>query len=340
MSEFRQDPMTGVWTLVAPDRRDRPRDFQRAREWDADVGECPLCAGHEDSTPPSKQEARLHGTEGWSIRVVDNKFPALSAPGDQYGPDELDAPAPYRAVTGFGGHEVVVETPTHDEGLADYHAGHLRLLVDVYIDRLEVWRLDGRVAHTLVFRNWGKAAGASLAHAHSQVAALPRVPEAVISEMGNFSTHHSSTGRCLLCDAVASDDAGGRTVHADGPIVLQSPFAAATPYALRITSRECAATVTSLDDESRDSLARILGLTARLLREHLHDPAFNLILHVAPYRLTEMAVLPYHWHIDVVPRMSGLAGFELGSGEFINVVDPDDAAESLRSLVHRLSSGL
>ena len=334
MSEFRQDPVTGVWTLVVPERAGRPKDFSRTPEEATDAERCPLCAGHEHMTPPTLYLGRLPGVEGWVTRVVDNKFPALTAPPDLLGADEIDAPPPYHGMTGFGGHEVIVETPRHGEGLADYSAEHARALVDTLVERVRYWRDDGRVAHTLVFRNWGAKASASLAHAHMQLAAMPRVPAVVTREMGNFMSFASqSGGRCVLCAALETDDAGGRTVWDDGVTAVQSPWAAPIPYALRIAPRRHGPSILDLTTEERDSFGRAMVAAARAYRGLFGDPAFNFVLHVAPYRIAELGAIPYHWHAELIVRTSDQAGFEWGSGGYLNVIDPDDAAEQLRGVL-------
>lgn len=334
MSEFRQDPVTGVWTLVAPARAGRPKDFSRAPEEAADPEHCPLCAGHEHMTPPTLYTGELPGVAGWVTRVVDNKFPALTAPPDSLGVEDVPAPPPYRGFTGFGGHEVIIETPRHGEGLADYEPAHVRVLVDTLIDRVRFWRDDGRVAHVLVFRNWGQKAGASLAHAHMQLAALPRIPDAIGREMGNFMTYgEQNGGRCVLCAAQLADDEGGRTVFDDGITRVQSPWAAPIPYALRLSQRRHAPSILDLTSEERDSFGAGLVATARALKDLFGDPAFNVILHLAPFRIAELGAVPYHWHVQFILRTSDQAGFEWGTGQFLNVIDPDLAAEQLREAI-------
>lgn len=331
MSEFRQDPVTGVWTLIAPARAGRPKDFSRRPEEAADPEHCPLCAGHEHMTPPTKYLGEMPGVERWVTRVVDNKFPALTAPEDAFGAEDIQAPPPYRGMTGFGGHELIVETPRHGEGLADYDDEHARIIVDTLIDRVRYWQDDGRVAHVLVFRNWGQKAGASLAHAHMQLAALPRIPDAIGRELGNFMTYAEQThGRCVLCAAQASDAEGGRTIWDDGITLVQSPWAAPIPYALRLSPVRHAPSILDLTSEERDSLGRALVATARVLKDAFGDPAFNIIFHVAPFRLAQLGAYPYHWHVQFILRTSDQAGFEWGTGQFLNVIDPDVAAEQLR----------
>jgi UDPglucose--hexose-1-phosphate uridylyltransferase len=331
MSEFRQDPVTGVWTLVAPARAGRPKDFLRAPEESADPEHCPFCAGHEHMTPPTEYEGRVPGVDGWVTRVVANKFPALTAPDDSMGPEDVPAPEPYRGMTGFGGHEVIIETPRHGEGLADYDDAHARALVDTLVERVRYWHCDGRVSHVVIFRNWGRKAGASLAHAHMQLAALPRIPDAVGREAANFLSYAEKTGgRCVLCAAIAADDDGGRTVYDDGVTLVQSPWAAPIPYALRLAQRAHSPSILDLSGAERESLAVAMVTTARVLREAFGDPAFNIVVHIAPFRLTEILAAPYHWHMQFILRTSDQAGFEWGTGQYLNVIDPDAAAAELR----------
>lgn len=329
MSQFRQDPVTGVWTVLAPERAGRPKDFGRKPVEASDASDCPFCAGHESMTPPTRYETRLPSDPEWTTRVFENLFPALESPEDADGSDSLPAPAPYTAATGFGVHEVVVETPRHEEGLADYAPAHAALLVDTYAERLEHWRRDGRFASAVLFRNWGYAAGASLAHAHTQLVALPRVPDAIVRELGNFSGA-ASAGRCVLCEAMEADAMDGRTVHDNGAVVVQSPFAAPSPYFLRIAPKRCSPSLTDSTTEERAAFGMALVAAAKAVRALFGDVAFNLVVHVAPYTAQRIQGLPFHWHAEVVLRTSDQAGFEWGSGLYINVIDPDRAAAELR----------
>jgi len=330
VSELRHDPVTGVSTIIEPERAGRPRDFLRTPDEIGDPSACPFCGGHEAETPPSLLELHLPGEAAWSVRVFENRYPALTAPDDQEWPADVDAPWPYSGTSGFGVHEVIVETPQHTETLADLSPAHAALLVDAYADRIRVWREDGRFASALLFRNYGRAAGASLAHPHTQFVALPRVPETIVRELGNFSQEGTARGGCVLCGAMAADDAGGRIVFDDGMTVVHSPWAAPVPYFMRIAPRCCAATLADSTAEQRASFGAALVATARAIRGLFGDAAFNVVVHDAPYS-AQHAGLPYHWHAEVVPRMSEQAGFEWGSGVFLNVVDPDVAAAALRA---------
>lgn len=226
-------------------------------------------------------------------------------------------------------HEVIVETPRHDETLADLEPAHAALLVDAYADRIRTWREDGRFAAALLFRNFGKAAGASLSHPHTQFVALPRVPDALVRELGNFVQFAGDGGRCVLCEAMRADDAAGRIVFDDGVTVVHVPWASPAPYFMRIAPRACAESLADATREQRASFGAALGAAARALRGVMDDAAFNVVVHDAPYS-AQHAGLPYHWHADVVARMGAQAGFVWGSGVYLNVVDPDAAAAALR----------
>jgi UDPglucose--hexose-1-phosphate uridylyltransferase len=330
VSELRQDPVTGTWTVLAPGRAGRPKDFSRTPDELADSPDCPFCPGNERSTPPTRWQASLAGEHGWTVRVFENRYPVLEAPDDSDGSNDLVAPGPYRAVTGFGVSEVIVETPRHGEGLADYPDEHLTLLADAYASRLAHLREDVRLSAAVLFRNWGRVGGASLAHAHSQIAALPRVPDALVHEVGNFSQAASSSMPCPLCDALAADDEGGRTVWDDGVVAVHSPYAAPIPYFMRISPRRCSLSLADSPDAERASFGAAMGAAARTLRGVFGDSAFNLVVHVAPFTLHRVRGLPFHWHADVIPRTSDQAGFEWGSRTYVNVVDPDVAARDLR----------
>ncbi len=340
MSQFRQDPVTGGWTVVAPERAGRPKDFSRTAAEVADAEGCPFCAGNEHLTPPTRYEAALPGERGWTVRVVENRFPAISdLESEGCSPAALEAasfaPGPYHAAAGMGVHEVIVETPRHDEGLADLTAEHAALLIDTFSKRIEHWGRDGRFACSVLFRNWGQAAGASLAHAHTQLVALPRVPEVVVRELGNFSGGFSSGGGCVLCEAMSADDRDGRTVFDDGMTAVHSPFAAPIPYFMRVAPKRCIGTMTEATEDERASFGSALIAAARAIRGVFGDVAFNVVVHVSPYSALSVEGLPFHWHAEVVLRTSDWAGLEWGSGMYINVIDPDDAARSLREGLER-----
>lgn len=329
MSEVRQDPVTGVSVVLEPKRADRPQEHRRTPGEITDTTECPFCPGHEERTPPARLELGASDRGEWTVRVFENRFAALSAGDDEEWAREIDAPWPYRGTTGFGVHEVIVESPRHDDVLASYGEDHAALLVEAYARRIGAWREDGRFAAAVLFRNFGRAAGASMSHPHTQLMAMPRVPESLIRELGNFSQEATERGRCVLCAAMVADDSGGRIIFDDGITVAHSPWAAPSPYFVRIAPRRCAATLADASPEERASFGSALVAVARALRGAFGDVAHNIVVHDAPYS-AQHADLPFHWHAEVLPRLGDHAGLEWGSGVYLNVVDPDEAAATLR----------
>jgi UDPglucose--hexose-1-phosphate uridylyltransferase len=330
VSELRQDPVTGVTTVLEPERASHPRDHARPARILNDAAACPFCAGHEDRTPPERLALTLPGERTWTVRAFENLFPALVAGPDEEWPRELDAPWPYRGTTGFGVHEVIVESPRHDDTAADYAPAHAALVVAAWALRLREWRSDGRFACALVFRNVGADAGASMAHPHSQLIAMPRVPDSLVKEIGSFSQEATERGRCVLCAAMSADDAGGRIVFDDGVTVVHAPWASPSPYFMRISPRRCSGSLADATADERASLGLALTAAARAMRGALGDISYNLVVHDAPYS-AQLAGLPFHWHVEVLPRLGDQAGFEWGSGVYTNVVDPDAAAAALRT---------
>lgn len=329
MSEVRQDPVTGVSVVLEPKRAGRPRAHGRTPDEITATEQCPFCPGHEDMTPPSRLELRAADGGAWAVRVFENRYPALSAGPDEDWARELDAPWPYRGTTGFGVHEVIVESARHDDLLRDYDAGHSTLLVEACAQRIGAWRADGRFAAAVLFRNFGRAAGASQSHPHTQLIALPRVPDVLVRELGNFAQEATERGGCVLCAAMGADDVGGRIIFDDGITVAHSPWAAPAPYFVRIAPRRCSATLADATPEERASFARALVAVARAMSGAFGDVAHNVVVHDAPYS-AQHAGLPFHWHAEVLPRVGDQAGLEWGSGVYLNVIDPDEAAETLR----------
>ena len=329
MSELRQDPVGGGWTIIAPERAWRPREIICPPAEATDPASCPFCPGHEDTTPPTILALELEGESDWTVRAFENRFPALrpDAASDRR---SSDAPPPYKAQPGAGVHEVIVESRRHDDALAAYTPEHSALVIEAYARRLASLRDEGRFAAAVVFRNDGRSAGATLSHPHSQSIALERVPESLVREIGCFSQAATAGEECVLCGALAADRGGGRVVFDDGTCVVVSPFAASTPYFMRIAPLRCAPTLADATPQERASFGSALAAAARALRGTLGEVGFNAYLHDEPFS-AQRAGLPFHWHADIFPRLGDRAGFEWGSGISLNVVDPDAAAASLRA---------
>lgn len=338
MSEFRWDPLKTTWVIAANHRAREPRDFFIERQ-QVQTSACPFCPGHEGKTPPEVFTLRNPGTpangRGWQVRVVPNKFPLLRIEGEL----NRHAEGLYEVMSGIGAHEVVIETPDHDRAMADLATAEIALVLQAYRARLLDLRRDPRFRYLQVFKNHGYEAGAPLPHAHSQLMAVPITPPTVKAELNVCRGYFRSHDRCLICDLIAQELADGRrVVYDDGRFLAVAPYASCFPFELRLFPRRHGHDFALQDDAGLDGCAEALRNVLRRLRNLLRDPPFNFILHTSPPmqprpgRPDYWMSLPYdfHWHIELVPRLSRIAGFEWGSGFFINLMPPEDAARFLR----------
>jgi len=296
------------------------------------LASCAFCAGHEDKTPPEIIAGRPPGSPangpGWSYRVVANKWPALRIEGS------LDASAEglYDRMEGIGAHEVVVETPDHQATLASLPIDAVADVLLAYRERVLDLKKDGRFQYILVFKNHGEAAGASLEHPHSQLIATPIIPIMVEEELSGSAAYYARKERCVWCDIVRQERRDRRRLilDRDGFVAL-APFAPRFPFETWILpDRHRSAFEESGIDDLRN-LAGALQDFLRRMNRLLNDPPFNFMLHTAP--LYESSLDHFHWHLEVIPKLTRVAGFEWGSGFFINAVSPEEAASGLREVV-------
>jgi len=337
LSEFRWDPLKATWVITANHRAREPRDFFLDRQ-KIQTTACPFCPGHEAKTPAEVFALRNPGLPangpGWQVRVVPNKFPLLRIEGElTRRPEGL-----YERMSGIGAHEVVIETPDHERAMADLSAAEITLVLQAYRARLLDLRRDQRFRYLQVFKNHGFEAGAPLPHAHSQIMAVPITPPTTKTELNACRNYFRDHERCLICDLAAQELADGRRVVLDdGQFLVVAPYASCFPFELRLLPRRHAHDFALQEDAELAACATALRNILRRLRILLRDPPFNFILHTAPPlqprpgRPDYWTSLPYdyHWHIELVPRLSRIAGFEWGSGFFINLMPPEDAARFL-----------
>jgi UDPglucose--hexose-1-phosphate uridylyltransferase len=328
MPELRKDPVTGRWVIIATERVRRPRDL--ARQAPAPRGgPCAFCAGHEAETPP---EIAVYGDgrrgadgAGWRVRVVPNKFPALRIEGDLTRRGE----GLYDRMAGVGAHEVVIESPRHDDDLTTLSPAALVDVVRAFRDRIADLRNDPRFRFVLVFRNRGAEAGASLEHPHSQLIATPVVPRTVNDEIDSAAAYYRWRERCLFCDILSQEtEARVRIVAETHGVVALAPYAARFPFETWFLPRAHGAAFEQADDAVLADLAQTLGAVLRKLDRATGVPPYNLLVHSAPFGTADSP--SYHWHFELLPKLTSVAGFELGSGFHINPVPPEDAARFLR----------
>ncbi len=342
MSELRKDPILNCWVIIAENRAARPNEFERLPPRRPTVT-CPFCEGHEAETPTEissrPQPGGTADDHRWSVRVVPNKYPALQAPGEPGNLGGMSTASDtdvarsdlFRATPGAGAHEVIIETPRHATRTSDLTEDELRVVLDVYRERLAHWKQDGRFAYGALFKNLGQPAGASLEHLHSQLMVLAEVPVAVRAELDAARASFAEHGRCVYC-AIADEEMAlsSRVVYTSADFVAFCPFASRFPFETWILPRRHASHFENIDDASLKSLAtaarQVLG-RIELVGEH---PAYNVVLRTAPFDKSPLD--HYHWRIEILPRMTQIAGFEWGSGCFINPVAPERAARVLREI--------
>jgi len=326
MPELRKDPVVERWVIIATERARRPMDFAPEVTTRRGPEVCPFCPGREERTPP--EIYRSGGSEDgpWTVRVVPNKFPALHGdPGEVHGTGE----GIYDRMDGVGAHEVIVESPDHFAGLGTLPAAHVGEILGAYRERLQALRKDPRLEYVLIFKNHGVQAGASLEHPHSQLIATPILPELVAEELEGALHYFRMKERCVWCDIVRQERrTGTRLVLEEEGFVAVAPYASRFPYETWILPTTHRSHFESLQADEVDALARLLReLVARLDRLFV-DPPYNFALHTAPLKAADPE--HFHWHLELMPKLTRLAGFELGTGFFINPTPPEDAARFLR----------
>jgi len=333
LPELRKDPVTGRWVIIATDRARRPTDFIRHTVV-LKGGFCPFCPGNESKTPPEILAFR-HGQgerdkPGWSVRVVPNKYPALGIEGNL----DRRADGMYDRMNGIGAHEVIIETPNHYETFTTMPAKSIENVLGAFRDRIVDLKQDRRFKYILIFKNHGEPAGATLEHPHSQLIALPIVTRHVLEELDGSRQYYDLKERCIFCDIVheESSDDEARLVAENRGFVTVSPYASRFPFETCILPRNHEASFENISSGDFASLAQMIRLVIGKMDAVLERPAYNMVLHTAPLAAQEHADY-YHWHIELIPKLTKVAGFEWGTGFYINPTSPEEAARYLREAV-------
>jgi len=329
MSDLRRDPISGRWVIIAPERAGRPSEFQSVP-----VPEhshlCPFCEGNEAETPGEVLAYRSPDSQpnqpGWYIRAVPNKFPALQS----YGSLEEKRSGIFQQMTGVGCHEVIIESPRHLTSTSELSDKQVERLFCVYRDRLVDLSHDERLVYGLVFKNAGPPAGATLSHTHSQLLATPVLPFNVSEELASVRAFFDRHGGCLFCEMIQVELAGQhRIVEQSSNLIAFCPFAGRFPYETWILPKSHASHFEWQDDASLGQLACLVRRIICRMESVISQCAYNYLIHTAPFDTGQ--VEHYHWHIEIFPRLTKLAGFEWGTGYCVNPVPPEEAAKLLRN---------
>lgn len=330
MSELRKDPITGRWVIIAPERISRPQIIRAEDELPQQDFD-PFLEGNEDATPPEILAYRHAGSQpnkpGWRVRVVPNKFPALSVEGQLVKRGD----GLYDLMTGIGAHEVIIECPHRETNMSRLSVDNIREVLWVYRDRMVDLKRDVRLVHGLVFKNKGAQAGATVDHSHSQLIVNPVVPFAILEEMTGSETYFRYRGRCIFDDIIQQELATeSRVVIESHEFVVLCPNASRFPFETWIIPRHHTSHYENIQRQGIEALGAVLKETLQRLELALDDPAYNYLIHTAPFDMPE--VPHYRWHIEIIPRLTRIAGFEWGSGFYINPVLPEEAARFLREI--------
>ncbi len=328
MPELRKDPITGRWVIIATDRAKRPSDFIRQPVPPAQNGVCPFDSGNEHKTPPEVLAYRNGGGRdqpGWRVRVVPNKFPVLGIEGDLSRQGE----GMYDKMSGIGANEVIIETPDHAATLGDMPEQQIAEVLKAFQDRVSDLKRDRRFRYIILFRNYGEAAGASLEHPHSQLIALPVIPKVVKEEVDASREFYEAKERCIFCDIIHEESsAGTRLISETDRFTVLAPYAPRFPFETWILPKQHASHYEDSAPALLDNLAWVLRSTIRKIDKVLERPAYNFIVHSSPVQ--EPALPYYHWHIEIMPKLTKVAGFEWGTGFYINPTPPEESARFLR----------
>jgi UDPglucose--hexose-1-phosphate uridylyltransferase len=332
MPEIRQNMATKQWVIISTERARRPEDFvDRSRPPSNEVlpehdPDCPFCVGNEEG--PDMEVLRLPEGDGpWQVRVVKNKYPALRLEGDR----ERSFDGVHRQISGVGYHEVVVESPLHNASPALLPAEDIGLFLSAFQMRGVVMAMDDRIEHVIYFKNHGPRAGTSLVHPHSQIIGLPVVPYDVRARDEEARRYFDDTGQCVYCDMLAHEIQDRRRVIAENDdYVAFVPYAALSPLHVWILPREHHSSYLMVSPVSIGMLAEISRDILQRLYHGLNDPDYNIVLRSAPVKAWYADHL--HWYVSLIPRVTQSAGFELGSGMYINTALPEESAAFLRSV--------
>jgi UDPglucose--hexose-1-phosphate uridylyltransferase len=331
VSELRKDPIINRWVIISTERAKRPSDLlvEKSRPRG---GFCPLCPGNEDKTPSEvfafrDQNSSINGS-GWKLRVVPNKFPALVIEGDLNRQKE----GMYEKMQGIGAHEVIIETTDHNANASTLSVIDFKNILFAYQQRINELKKDSRFRYISIFKNYGEVAGASMEHPHSQVIALPVAPKRAVEEMSGAEEYYEKNKSCVFCDIVKQElKVRDRIVVENDHFLAFEPYAPRFPFETCVLPKEHMSSFEATGNDLFGSMADCLSLVLKKINKALGFPPYNYILHNSPTDNSENDF--YHWHFEIIPRLTKVAGFEWGTGFYINPTPPEQAAQHLRETV-------
>jgi UDPglucose--hexose-1-phosphate uridylyltransferase len=330
MSELRRDPIGGRWVIVDTDHPNKPEEYEYEPHILKGAANCPFCYGNEPMTPPEIEAFRdphtSVNTSGWQVRVVPNKFPALQIEGDL----DRRPVGMYDMSNGVGAHEVLIETPYHQKDIPDLLNSEIENFLSMYVRRVIDLSKDKRFKYIMIFKNFGAAAGASLEHPHTQVVALPMVPKNAMEEIRGAHNYFEYRDRCIFCDVIRQEMQEKERIILENKHFLSfCPFVSRFPFEIWIIPKKHNGSFSLLPVEEIPSLAAILKDTITKLKSLFPNVSYNFIVHSSPVN-GDKATDGYHWHIEFMPKLTRVAGFEWGTGFYLVLTPPELAAKYLR----------
>ena len=340
-NELRKDYLLNRWVVIATERSRRPTDFAKQKTEKAESSVCPLCVGNELMTPPAvmlylKQNGEIEKDmdhdgirpQNWLVRVIPNLYPAFAPPKDLA--DQAHIMKSESEGCAIGHHEVLIESPNHNEDPAEAQLPQLTLSINAYIDRLRALSAKPYVQYVSIFRNYGREAGASLSHAHSQLIATPTVPRILAEEMAASKKFHDQHQKCVFCDIIEKEIKSPRLILGNSHFVVFAPYASVHPLEFWILPKKHDANMIGLSKVEIEAFAETLKTTLKALKTLVNDPPYNYSFHLS---ISREAKDYYHWHLEVYPRLSIWAGFEKNTGMYINTVKPETSAAELKKTI-------
>jgi UDPglucose--hexose-1-phosphate uridylyltransferase len=338
-NELRKDYLLNRWVVIATERSRRPIDFaKQTSPKAAESSVCPLCVGNEHITPPAvllylkqngtiKKDKDHNGQRprNWLIRAVPNLYPAFTPLEDSADQVQIFNSESFGYAVGH--HEVLVESPNHDEDPAEAELSQLTLLVNAYIDRLRDLSAKSYVKYVSIFRNYGREAGASLSHAHSQIIAMNRVPRILAEEITSSKSFYDKHQKCVFCDIIEKETKSTRLILDNSHFVVIAPYASVYPIEFWIIPKKHDINMLGLSTSEISIFALTLKTSLKALKNLVNDPPYNFGFHLS---LNPDERDYYHWHLEVYPKLNIWAGFENNTGMYINTVKPETSATELR----------
>ncbi len=333
MPQLRQNIILKEWVIIATERAKRPEQLKENKniqevslpDYDPD---CPFCPGNENKSGNTKEIYRIEKDSAWQLRVVPNKFPALMP---MEGKIQINTTGYLRWMDGIGNHEVLIETPKHNLSIAMMDEQTVYRILITYQNRIKSLMELDYVESVIPFRNNGTRAGASLIHPHSQIIALPVIPTDIILRMNESIRYHEEHRDCIFCRVLASElETRDRIVLESKYFLVFVPYAAYSPFAMWIYPKRHSSSFKEVEEDELKDLSIVLRKSLKKLYLGLNDPDYNYIIRSSPKGYNNSAF--FHWYITIIPRLTRTAGFELGSGMFINPTIPEEDAEYLRNI--------